>query len=598
MEMTEKNREHLEFWRERFENAYSDFSAEALDERELLYLGVRDLTQSFDGIRGQFSDGVSKNVRNIAYEFVEAQVNTDIPQPVVSAKNAADEQNARVIEASLKSDLSNINFQALNDQQERTCPVAGHSFFEVFWNQDKRGGSWSGEIDVRLIHPKQFVPQPGAYNLKDMNYFFILSSVSREYIKNRYGVELADPSEEYPGVNTLTGDSVSPVTADERTTEFVCWYKDEEGDVCRFVWTDDVILEDTPKFYCRRFNFCSRCDSLLRFGEEKCACGSDATYVSCGDRYIAPKDIETPGGKIKKGSEIPFYIPKCWPVVMRVNVPLAFQFGGQSDVEIIKDQYDAIKKVGTKVLEKIVRAGSYITIPKDLANRMKPSNLQYQVVPVDNPMQKSLIDVFTLEADIQNDLRFIDMQYVSARDLLGITESYLGRKDSSAPSGFAKEILVKQAKGRLESKNINKHEAYKELFEVMFCFKLAFFDEPRSFISRDENGNIKYAEFSKFRFLKSYKDDFCRDVFYYDVDYAFDTNRPGAGDFPAGSLARFEQVCDLFRAGAFGDTGEPATLALFWDVLATLKFPMSDQIREIIHSRAETKEILKGGDTA
>lgn len=85
-------------------------------------------------------------------------------------------------------------------------------------------------------------------------------------------------------------------------------------------------------------------------------------------------------------------------------------------------------------------------------------------------------------------MAYLAQIYEEARQVIGITDSFQGRKDTTATSGTAKEFSAAQAAGRLESKRVMKDAAYAALFEAMFKFKLAYADEPRPVVSHDIEG--------------------------------------------------------------------------------------------------------------
>src|SRR5690606_2178906 len=92
-----------------------------------------------------------------------------------------------------------------------------------------------------------------------------------------------------------------------------------------------------------------------------------------------------------------------------------------------------------------------------------------------------------------------------------------GKEDPTAKSGVAKQIQVQQASGRMQSKAKNKYEAFKELYEIMFEFKLAFIDELRPYLPKDQEGKNMLQVFDKYAFV-------LRDAegkLYYNTDFIF-----------------------------------------------------------------------------
>ena len=63
----------------------------------------------------------------------------------------------------------------------------------------------------------------------------------------------------------------------------------------------------------------------------------------------------------------------------------------------------------------------------------------------------ALIGCYDFKGDLQYELLYLANVYEEARQILGITDSFQGRQDSTATSGKAKEFSAAQAAGRLEN---------------------------------------------------------------------------------------------------------------------------------------------------
>ena len=125
--------EALLLWRDRFAAAREAYARalERFDERERLYLGTREIRGAADG-----RTKPAGNVRNIVYELIESQIDSSVPLPKVDALRENAARVAPLVEDCLRADLGRLDFARINDQQERTCPIQGMSFFEVFWDAD------------------------------------------------------------------------------------------------------------------------------------------------------------------------------------------------------------------------------------------------------------------------------------------------------------------------------------------------------------------------------------------------------------------------------------------------------------------------------
>ena len=60
---------------------------------------------------------------------------------------------------------------------------------------------------------------------------------------------------------------------------------------------------------------------------------------------------------------VPVYHMKHYPTVMRKNISAKGRFMGVSDVQAVLPLQEAMKKLDTKILEKLLKGGSYVTLP-------------------------------------------------------------------------------------------------------------------------------------------------------------------------------------------------------------------------------------------
>lgn len=560
----------LEEWQDRYYSAHKvyDPSLSLFSQWEAIYLGSKEIDRSVNS--GIYNGGSyvgsfgnikrASNVRNICFELIESQIDSNVPLPKVDALSDDNEELAKIIEDSLKADMSKLMFENLNDASERLTPIHGMSFFEVLWDNlaSKRG--YYGDIKVRLLHPKQVIPQPGVSSIQEMDYFFVLSSVTKRYICERYEVSEEDLTSSFD----FEGNS----SYDDMVTEVVVWYKNRQGRVSRYVFCGDVVLEDIDDYYARRIWRCANCGEPNITSSRKCECG----FSSFKNVIEATEDIVIRDEKGERLVTVPYYIPDVYPVVMRQNIPFSFGFGGQSDIDIIRDQQNTVKKLYTKIEEKLLKGGSFIEVPDSLKNRMVITDDELKIV-YKRPMDQS-IAVHTVQADISKDMQFVENQIRAASETLGITDSFMGKSDKTATSGYAKQLLIQQSSGRLRSKQFNKFSAYKELFEVMFKFKLAFSDEPRPFVSHLANGRRIYNTFNKTDFVAC--DEF--GSYYYNDDFLFSVD--SSGGLPSDRGFMYEQALKLYQLNGFGPVSSPPALVRLWEALEAVNFPLAAQFKE------------------
>lgn len=600
----------LDEWKGKLERARVSYERELsrINRREELYKGDRKVNGNPNSNKA--SSKLAVNVRNIAYELVESQIDSAIPAPRVLAIHQEDEEAAKIIESFLTNEMRKLYFDRLNDQDERTSYVQGGDFFHVEWDSTKGYHTTLGDLNVSLRHPKQIIPQPGVVDFDKMDYFFIQYNMTKDFIKKKYGVEveLADIDRNYNNDMDVNATDIATVTQ--------AYYRNKKGGIGLFVWCDDYILENMEDYQQRRVQICTKCGAIKT--SDVCECGNKKFKEELKDYETLTEEITTFGDiKIEptyedsvpmideygnpilddtgipfmttetKNTKIPYYKPDVFPIVLRKNVTKYGAFLGMSDVDVIEDQQDAISKIGSKVQEKILMGGSYLQLPKGL--EVETNEKEYKVIRVDQS-NANLVGVRTTQADITQDLTMLSQNYDFARSSLGITDAFQGKYDASARSGSAKQYSINQAAGRLESKRVMKNQAYAQLYELMFKFALAYSDTPMPISGENTDGTTDYKVFDRYKFLK--KDD--AGEYYWNDEFVFITN-------PTSTLmtnreAMWEQIDMKLQSGAFGPVGDLETASLYWKLMEKNGYPNAGIVSDRIDQRLlEMKGAMQDG---
>ena len=291
-------------------------------------------------------------------------------------------------------------------------------------------------------------------------------------------------------------------------------------------------------------------------------------------------DVEA-GMPVLVPTKIPYYKPDIYPIIMQKNVSVHGQFLGGSDIDKIRDQQNTTNRLSAKVIEKICSMGSILTLPDDA--KITVNTKEGRIVRLSNPAQKAMIETLNLEVNVGQDMNYIAQVYEEARQVIGITDSFQGRRDATATSGKAKEFSAAQSAGRLESKRVMKEAAYAALFEAMFKFKLAYADEPRPVVSRDVHGNRVYAQFNRYDFLA--QDD--AGEWYWNDQFLFscDTTAPLANN----REAMWQETRMNLQSGAYGDPTQPSTQMHFWTQMEILHYPGAAETKAYIQEEIERK---------
>ena len=572
MEKPEENKK-LKKWQSKYENAKTKYQDE-LDNMEIqkkYYLGDRHVKVNPNKSTG-YANKVSINVRNIVYELIESQIDSSIPMPKVTPIHEEDREQANIIESFLKNEMKLLNFNVLNDLQERLTPMLGGDFVLVEWNNQKGYHCTIGDLEVTNVHPKQVIPQPGITEIDKMDYIFIRTSQTKDYVKRRFGKDVSEEEE-------TDYDIREGVTSEDIVTVVTAYYKNEKGGIGLFRWCGDVVLDDMEDYQARIIEVCKECGAPKK-GDvcEKCGSKKFETITDYSENITLTDESGIPVGN----ASVPYYKPNQFPLVIRKNISMFDKLLGFSDVDVIDDQQDTIKKLGSKINEKLLKGGSYVTLPPGLG--IETDDEELKIIRPDNPQQKALIDVITVQADVAQDRVMLETNYTWAKSSLGITDSFQGKYDSSATSGTAKQYSINQAAGRLESKRIMKNQAYAQLYELMFKFALAYADQPIPISSQGKDGQQEFSHFNRMNFLKVD----AAGEYYWNDEFIFDTD-------PTSTLltnreAMWNQADLKLQSGAFGPLSELETNYLYWLEQERNGYPNASEIKKEIERRMEDRK--------
>ena len=552
----------LDFFKALFqcaENAYAP-NIEAFERAMRQYKGSTEI----DG-----SDEAAITVRNITYEIVESQVSSNIPLPKADATSYSERRgrNAASIERLCRSIRKRLPFDEMNDIDERYTYIYGGSVWYIDWDNESEYLGEVGGVRVECLSPCNFVPQPNIYNVDDMEYCFLKFITTKSELTRRYGIDeeridCADFEYEYDGA----------VDASDTVKVITCFYRDEDGEVGRFIFSGDLILSDLPKYYRRKRSVCVECGE----GADVCRCKNKKTRnedVECEviTQYTATGIERDPiHAAIDVGYEveIPYYVPRLFPIVIRKNTSAENQLFGQSDCDYIRPEQQAINKVESRILKKLLRAGITPIVPEDATVSLNNS-IFGQVIkmkPGESTAQYGKVDT---TPNISQDIAEAERLYDHAKRVIGISDAYQGVDTGVyAESGYAKQLRINQASGRLESKKKMKYTAYARIDKIIFSLYLAFADEPRSLSYKDAYGLIHESEFSRYDFIEF---DPIRKKYFYDDAYLFSVDLNGGNEYQREAL--WERNLENLKAGTLGDPTSPVTLLRYWQCQERAHYP-------------------------
>lgn len=574
----------------------------------------RDKTTRFEENKAQY-EGTSDRIngvplayrRNITYELIESQVSSTIPSAKVTAERWSEknERNAIRAERFLNAQRNKLPCERMNDRDERSCYVFGTSVWLCEWDDSIITGAERGGIRLSQRSIEDFVPQPGLCEINEMDYCFVICSTTREDVMRRYGIS--------PRAAENAEKESDRVQDDDTVDVIICWYRDDEGNVCQYAYSGDVELCHIEDYYSRKTVTCRKCHKR----EGVCACTTpdfialNKEYeeltkdVQCSDGSVIPamsikmKDGKPVTRKQKKPSQsareiggmmlpgieevdvpilektrLPWYKPKSFPVILRRNVSREGSLYGQSDCETIRPQQEEVNKILSRLHEKVMSGTLTPYKPQD-SQFIYDNSIGKKVLnlrPNESPSQFGVLDT-TYQP--QPDLLLVENCYETAKRILGITSSYQGRVDTSAKSGIAKQVQVQQAAGRLESKRMLKNAAWADIDRVMFELHLAFADEPRPIAYRDEYGRLHNETFNRYDYLELDEET---GKYIYNDRFLFSAELTNPIENQREALWQIN--LQNLQAGVYGNPQDPATLLRYWQQQEKAHFPYAAQNAE------------------
>jgi hypothetical protein len=292
--------------------------------------------------------------------------------------------------------------------------------------------------------------------------------------------------------------------------------------------------------------------------------------------------LDEMGNPIMVPTKVPYYRPDCYPLIIQKSVSIFGQLWGNSDVDAIEDQQNTINRLEKKIIDRIVKAGTRITLPPKANFKMDPEDGERWYL--EQPSDKAMIGVYEFTGNLQYELMYLSQVYEESRQILGITDSFQGRKDPTATSGKAKEYSAAMAAGRLESKRVMKQAAYADIFEMLFKYELAYADEPRTVTKRDHRGNQLYMEFNRYDFLE-------RDAngeWHWNDQFLFSCDT--SGPLASNREAMWQETRMNLQTGAFGDPAATETLVLFWTKMELLHYPGAGQTKAYLEEKLQREQ--------
>ena len=572
MKINQKTR--LSFFSELYENAKNHIAPihEKMDEYMAQYMG----SDRIDG-----SSVPAAIVRNITYELLEAEISSEIPAPRVSPELYCEknDRNSRAVERLCLSLRDRLPFEEMNDRDERYTSVYGGSVFFVEWDDTAESGLARGGVRISCLSPKSLIPEPYVTDIDDMEYCFLRFDTTRDELCRRYGV-----TEEVAALASPEADA-GGMDEDDLVTVVVCFYKNERGEVSEYVFSGDAELLSLDDYYSRRGDVCLRCGDTRdgcrcehpRMKKRSIRTEHPKKDITLTDGRMIPKMsplvdnfgeiVRKNGEAVMTDTELPFYRPRHFPIVVRRNVSKENALFGESDCAVIRPQQQAVNKIESRIMQKLLRAGITPVLPDDAEVTL--TNAVFGEVIRTKPGESvSSYGVLDTTPAIRDDIMEAERLYLQAKNILGISDTYLGQEDATAISGKAKEILIRQASGRLLSKRRMKNAAYARIDRIIFEMYLAYADTALPVPIEDSLGARHNGYFYRYDFLEY---ELSTGRYRYNDSYLFATDPSTAEEYDREKT--WQRNLENLRAGCLGDPQSPETLLRYWLLQERAHYP-------------------------
>ena len=524
---------------------------------------------------GEESKRKGRQLRKLIFELVESKVDNSVPMPKIQPRYKSDLPVIDITENYLKFEMSRILTKYNNDKSERSTYVDGTSWYKVTWDSLNSTHERSGDLRVELRTVDQVIPQPGVVNYKDLEYIFELQKISTTKIYDLYN-RLIMP----------TGDSGNLVDV------ISCYYLNENGIVGLFMWAPNTmqVICNEKDWQIRKLRRCKKCETVNPISEVCNVCGGKSFQYSNAMKEILEEDLmeiynpyevgetddETKENEyqarvfLSAGTEIPYYHVRQLPFVPRPAISTMDSIYGIGEPFINLETQDMANKTLTKAVDKTLKSGAVVTKPEKM--KISDSDDSFKIFGVRTAEEAQMVQAKQILADTTQDLTIAQMMYDSAKSSSGVTDSFQGKRDTTATSGKAKQYAAAMTAGRIESLRIMKAAAFAGVYELMLKYLLAFSDEKRKFVKVLPDGKQQEMSWNKYLFLD--KDKYGN--IYYRDDFVFDSD-------PASTLSQnrvqmWQETQDKFVQGAIGNPADARTLKLFWNIMDQYQYPLAKTV--------------------
>lgn len=311
----------------------------------------------------------------------------------------------------------------------------GTSIQKVIWNPD----SWDGigEIEYTNIHPINFYPDPRAYTVEGMEYYFIKMAKPMEYFHRRWPDKgsYVVPDNDWMQTEGLEGRGRD--SGEETATLVEYAFRDKEGNVCIMYYVGDVVLDV--------------------FGGE----------------YDEDYDKNKGGVSVYKHGK--------FPIVRFVDYQAEKEFWGIGEIEIIDMIQQLVNAYEAQIIDNTRLMGNAQWIVNKTLSGLDETdayifdNTPGRVIFTHNEGVRREPGV-SIPPHISNHL---EQLIVWMEQILGVNDVVQGRRPVGVRSASGIIALQEAASIRVREKASNMGASIREMSEQAISLVLEFYEEPR-----------------------------------------------------------------------------------------------------------------------
>lgn len=326
-------------------------------------------------------------------------------------------------------------------QEEKITEIALHmlkygtAIEKTVWNPDAWDGI--GEVEYHVIHPMNFYPDPRAYSIPDMEYYFIRMAKPMEYFLRRWPEKgtYVVPDNDWMMSEELEGRAKD--TGEEAATLMEYCFKDKDGNICIMYYAGNVVLD------------------------------------IIGGEYDEDYEEEAGG--------IPVYMHNKFPVARFIDYHAEKEFWGIGEIEIIDMLQQLINAYEAQIVDNTRLMGNAQWVVNKTLSGLDESdayvfdNTPGRVIFTHNDGVRREPGV-AIQPHIPDHLEKL-IEWME--QILGVHDVVQGRRPIGVRAASAIIALQEASSIRVREKASNMGAAIRHMSEQAISLVLEFYDEPR-----------------------------------------------------------------------------------------------------------------------